>query len=108
MPISSLVPIRRMSQREFGDLSFEVMRHVFAIHNEIGRCFDERIYKCELANRLPGVHLEMPVEVRFESFKTLYFLDVLVGNGGLFEFKAADSFSPRHRAQLLQYLLLCD
>jgi hypothetical protein len=30
MPISLGVPIRRISQLEFGELAFEVMRHVFA------------------------------------------------------------------------------
>ncbi len=34
MPISLHVPIRRMSQLEFGELSFEVMRQVFAIQHE--------------------------------------------------------------------------
>ena len=45
MPISLGIPVRRISQDEFSELSFEVMREVFAIHNEIGRFFDEKIYK---------------------------------------------------------------
>jgi len=45
MPISNRTPIRRLSQAEFGDISFEVMRHVFAIHNDIGRFFEEKIYR---------------------------------------------------------------
>ena len=57
MPITLRFPIRRLSQSEFGEISFEVMRHVFAIHNEIGRFFNEQIYKQELTNRLPGVRL---------------------------------------------------
>jgi hypothetical protein len=43
MPVLLRQPIRRLSQAEFGELSFEVMHHVFAIHNEVGRFFDERI-----------------------------------------------------------------
>ena len=35
MPISLSEPIRRLSQEEFGELSFEVMRHVFAIQNDL-------------------------------------------------------------------------
>src|ERR1700719_3854302 len=107
MPITLSVPMRRLSQLEFGALSFEVMRHVFAIHNEIGRFFDEKIYKRALADRLPGVRLEEPIDISFDSFQRRYFIDVLVGAGGLFEFKAAESLAGRHRAQLLQYLLLC-
>jgi hypothetical protein len=39
MPITMRIPTRRLSQKEFGGISFEVMRHVFTIHNEIGRLF---------------------------------------------------------------------
>src|SRR5438067_8290864 len=79
MPISVRRPVRRVSQKEFGDIAFEVMRHVFAIHNEIGRFFDERIYKQELSKRMPGVRLEEPIDIAFESFCKTLFLDVLVG-----------------------------
>ena len=108
MPITTRIPIRRLSQSEFGEIAYEVMEHVFAIHNEIGRFFDEKIYKRELARRLPNVRLEEPIEVSFGSFRTTYGLDVLVADGALFEFKAAECIVDRHRAQLLNYLLLCD
>jgi GxxExxY protein len=108
MPIVLHSPIRRLSQREFGDVAFEVMRHVFAIHNDLGRLFDERIYKNEIANRLPDVRLEEPIDVAFDSFHKRLFMDVLVGDGAVFEFKAAERISPAHRAQLLNYLLLCN
>jgi GxxExxY protein len=108
MPVTLPFPVRRLSQDEFGALAFEVMRYVFAIHNEIGRFFDEKIYKRELAHRLPDVRLEAPVDVTFGSFQKRYFVDVLVGDGGVFEFKAVETLSARHRAQLLQYLLFCD
>lgn len=108
MPIILPPRIRRLSQDEFGELAFEVMRHVFAIHNELGRFFDERIYKQELAHRLPGTRLEEPIDIAYDSFQKRYFIDVLAGEGGIFEFKAVDSLARRHRAQLLHYLLLCD
>ena len=31
------------------------MRHVFTIHNEFGRFFDEQIYMKELVDRMDGV-----------------------------------------------------
>jgi GxxExxY protein len=108
MPITLPIPVRRLSQQDFGEVAFDVMRHVFAIHNEMGRFFDEKIYKQELARRLPGVRLEVPIDIAFESFQKRYFIDVLAGDGGLFEFKAMEALGSRHRAQLLQYLLLCD
>src|SRR3989442_11743257 len=101
-------PLREMSQCEFGDLAYQVVSHVYAMHNEMGRFFDEKIYKQELAQRIPSVRLEQVVDVSFDTFQKRYFLDVLVSDGGLFEFKTVESLTPRHRAQLLHYLLLCE
>jgi GxxExxY protein len=108
MPIIRPIETRRISQEEFGRLAYEVKGHVIAIHNDFGRFFDEKIYKKELADRLSGVELEVPVTVVFGSFSKTYYLDVLVNRGGLFEFKAAESIHPRHRSQTLTYLLLFD
>ena len=57
---------------------------------------------------MPGVRLEEPIDVRFGSFHKQYFLDVLVADGALFEFKAVEMLAGRHRAQLLNYLLLSE
>jgi GxxExxY protein len=108
MPIHRSVETTRISQEEFKRLAFEVMEHVYAIHNDFGRFFDERIYKRELADRLPGTELELQVTVTYETFSKPYFLDVLVHRRGLFEFKAADAIHPRHRSQAFNYLLLFD
>lgn len=85
VPVSLRIPIRRISQEEFGKIFFEVLRHVFDIHNQIGRFFNETIYKRELALRMPGVRLEEPIDVVFESFRKRYFVDVLVHDGAVFE-----------------------
>lgn len=110
LPMPTVVkhPIRRPSKSEFAAIAYEVMGCVFAIHNEFGRFFDERIYKRELARRLPGVSLEVPLEVAFDGFRKLYFLDALVGDAGLFEFKAADALTDRHRAQQMHYQMMAD
>jgi GxxExxY protein len=108
MPIVPLHPVRRLSQEEFKDLSYAVMGHVFEIHNEFGRFFNERIYKRELACRFPDVQLEFPIVASHRDFSTVYALDALIGAGGVFEFKAAQTLSPRHRGQLYNYLLLLD
>ena len=108
MPITTSIPIQCISQPDFGEIAYEVMRHTFEIHNEIGRFFDEKIYKRLLATRMPEVKLEIPIDVIFETFHYQYFLDVLVAEGGVFEFKSVEKLGGRHRAQLLNYLLLCD
>lgn len=39
MPITCPIPLRRLGRQEFGELSYDVMREVFAIHHELGRFF---------------------------------------------------------------------
>lgn len=108
MPIVASMITRRLSQKEFGALAYEVMEHVFAIHGDFGRFFDEKVYKKELAARMKGVHLEVVVDVVHDTFSKRFFADVIVHDGGLFEFKAADSIHPKHRGQTIHYLLLFD
>ena len=97
-----------MTQAEFGGVAFELMRHVFEIHPEFGRFFDEKIYKRELARRRADLRMEVPVDVSFESFRKRYLIDAVVGEKGVFEFKATEASKPRDRAQLTHYLHLCD
>jgi GxxExxY protein len=106
MPIRCAAKIRQLNKDEFGSLSFDVMRDVFDIHNELGRFFHEDIYKRALAARRNDVQLEVPVSVTHHEFEKRYFLDVLVDGGGLFEFKTVEALVPRHKAQLLHYLML--
>lgn len=106
MPISPSITTRRLSQKEFGALAYEVMEHVFAIHGDFGHFFDEKIYKKELAERMKGVLLEVSVDVVHGTFFKRYFADVIVHDGGLFEFKAADAIHSKHRGQTIHYLLL--
>jgi GxxExxY protein len=108
MPIQVSTTTRRLDQNDFGRIAYDVMRCVFDIHNEFGRFFDENIYKRELGRRYPGTQLEVPIEVRFESFRRLYFLDALVDGSAAFEFKTVESLTDRHRSQLLHYLLMAD
>lgn len=108
MPIKVHAETRRLDQEEFGEIAYDVMRCVFNIHNEYGRFFEEKIYKRELARRLPDLQLEVPLEVSFDGFQKLYFLDCLASGGAVFEFKAAETLVDRHRSQLLHYLLLAE
>lgn len=108
MPIRSPIVTKRITQDEFQPIASEVMHHVFAIHNEFGRFFEEQIYKKELASRMSGVALESSITLTHTTFLKTYYVDLLVNNCGLFEFKAVDTLHPRHRGQTLNYLLLLD
>ncbi len=58
MPIRCDVPLRNLTQDEFGPLAFDVLGDVYRIHNELGRCFDEKIFKRVLASCRPDVRVE--------------------------------------------------
>src|ERR1043166_2248671 len=108
MPIILPPGLRRLGDEEFGNAVYRAMEVVFQVHNEFGRLFDERIYHTEIARRLDGARTQLPVEVVFESFRKVYYLDLLYANGAVFELKAVDALTDRHRAQELNYLLLLD
>jgi GxxExxY protein len=108
MPIEIQADIQRPTSDEFTALAYEVMACAFEVHNEIGRFCDEKIYKRLVAKRFDGIELEVPVNVTFEDFRKQYFLDMLVRNQAVFEWKAVERLAPQHRGQLLNYLLLCD
>jgi GxxExxY protein len=108
MPIEIQADIQRPTSDEFTALAYEVMACAFEVHNEIGRFCDEKIYKRLVAKRFEGIELEVPVNVTFEDFRKQYFLDMLVRNQAVFEWKAVERLAPQHRGQLLNYLLLCD
>jgi GxxExxY protein len=106
VPIHLGAETRRMEDKEFKDRVYEIMRHVFDVHCELGRLFHEKIYQREIALRVPDAQREVPVEVRFEDYCKTYYLDLLVSGGVILEMKAVESLADRHRRQLLQYLFL--
>ena len=107
MPVTVHAETHRMSQDEFGQVAYDVMGHVFAIHAEFGSFLREEIYHSEIARRCGGL-VKVPVEVCHVGFRRLYFIDLLVGGGAVFELKTVQRLTDRHRSQLLQYLLLAD
>ena len=108
MPVVLRNPIQRISQKEFSDIAYGVMATVFEVHRDLGRLFDEKIYQREIAARLGSAECEFPVDVTFGTFSKTYRLDLLVDCKAIFELKAAETIVPRHRAQLLHYLLLTE
>jgi GxxExxY protein len=111
MPIECPEGVRAISQEEFYEIDYKVMGFVFDIHNELGRLWDERVYKNELAFRCRNVgfadtRVEAPIRVSFQSFSKTCFIDVLVNGTAVYELKAASTLTQQHRKQAIQYLLL--
>lgn len=106
MPITVDADICRMTQEQFGQVSYRVMECVFEIHKEMGRFFSEEIYRETLKRRIPHSQTEVCIEDRFEDFVKRYFIDLLVGGGADFELKTAGALIATHRSQLLNDLFL--
>jgi len=108
MPITVKDNLTRLSQREFAAVAYDVMREAFALHEEFGYLFDETVYRNALVDRVKGSVAEVQIDVTFQDFRKLYFMDIVVSNGGVFELKAVEKLNANHRSQLLNYLLLCE
>ena len=52
MPITIAHPLRVLDQKQLGAIAYELIELSFAIHNELGRFFDEDVYQNELLQRL--------------------------------------------------------
>lgn len=108
MPVTTRRLLRPMSQDDFAKRSYDLMGVLFGIRNKMGRLFDEKTYKRALAAHSQGLLLEEPISITFRDFTKTYYIDALVDDGAILEFKAVESLSTAHQAQLLQYLMLTD
>ena len=108
MPISVGTKLVRLSQMEFAEVAYRVMAEVFSMRHEMGRLFDEKIYKNALMARLDNVKSEVRIDVSFRDFHKPYFMDMVASSGAVFELKAVSALHARHRSQLMNYLLLTE
>ena len=110
MPVECAVEINPVGQEQFHAVDKRVMRHVFDIHNTLGRFCDERIYSEELAQRCRAdgfeVHREVLLRASRQGFTKPYYLDMLVERGVVYELKAVETLNRSHQKQLINYLLL--
>jgi GxxExxY protein len=110
MPIECDITCQPIGQEEFHRVDKQVMRHAFAIHNELGRFLNEDIYANELDERLRSDGMaskrELSISVSHRTFRKSYFADILLQLGLIYELKAADALHPAHEAQAIHYILL--
>ena len=111
MPITGPPALSPISQEEFAQLDYGVMRMAFECQNQLGRLCDEAIYQRDLAARLMATGLaadmEVPLRVTHGSFAKTYSLDLVVAQAGIYELKTVRGLAGAHEAQLLNYLFLC-
>lgn len=86
------------------------MGQAFAIHNELGRLFDENIYQAELVRRCIqrgiSAQREVKISVIHKTFRKDFFLDALFANGAIYELKCVAGLTGGNESQLINYLLL--
>ena len=110
MPVYCPSDIPRLTSQQFGSLDYRVMPAAFAIHNEIGCHWDERVYHEGMHEKLlsifPNALSEVPLTVTFGNYSKTYRLDLVVDELGIYELKTVDSINKAHVGQVLNYLRL--
>ena len=81
----------------------------YAVHNQLGAGFLEKVYEKALAIELKklGIDFEtqFPIDVYYEEVKIGdYYADLYVDNRLIVELKAVETLSVAHEKQLINYL----
>ena len=89
MPITCHISLRSINQDEFAQMDYRVMRCAFDSQNELGRLCDDAVYQNDLADRLQAAGLgpvrkEVPVTAMHRDFAKTYWLDLVVGDAGIY------------------------
>lgn len=94
---------------ELNELTERVIGHAYAVWNELGYGFLEKVYENALLYALRAdqlsVEAQKPVSVYFRGQPIgEYFADLLVEEVLLIELKSCQTLSESHKAQCLNYL----
>jgi GxxExxY protein len=95
------------------ELTSEIFNAFYAVYNQLGYGFLEKVYENALAHELDKrglkVQQQVPIKVTFDRIVVgEYFADLLVDNRVILELKAAETIVDGHKAQLLNYLKATD
>jgi len=93
----------------YPELSYQIMKAVFEVHNRLGPGFTEDIYENALAYELEltGIPFERQQQIQVhykDRFVGTYRLDMLVDQKIILELKAVSALNEVFRAQLDSYL----
>ncbi len=95
------------------DITGRTLRAFYTVYNTLGFGFLEKVYERAMIIELQRVGLhgrsQVPLKVHyFGQDVGDYFADLIIENVLVVELKAAESLSPEHEAQLLNYLRATD
>jgi len=111
MPISYSFTPKVIPESEFHRIDYDVMALAFAIHNDMSKLWNEKIYQNELADRcrkagFKKVVTEVPVTVSYQNFQKTYKVDLMLDDAVIYEIKAVRALAGEHQQQALHYLFL--
>src|SRR5262245_42753959 len=94
---------------EHAQLTWTIIGAFFAVFNELGHGYSERVYRRALAIVLRELGLEAIEEREIKVFFRgaligEFCVDIVVGGKIIIEIKAGRSIEPWHEAQILNYL----
>jgi GxxExxY protein len=91
------------------ELSDEILKGFYAVYNELGYGFLEKVYQnalyLELKSR--GLHVEVQKKIKVffnESIVGEYYPDLIVNDFVILELKATEYILKEHEIQLINYL----
>ncbi len=98
-----------MSKYEHSEITEKISAAAYAVHNQLGFGFLEKVYKNALIIELENLSLkcsaEVPLNVFYhEKLVGEFFADIIVEDKIVVETKAVSKFDPAHEAQLVNYL----
>lgn len=110
MPVQCAIEPITISRAEYHSLDYRLMGIIFNLHNDMGRLLEEKVYQNALVNRALNegldIEQEVAVKVTHKEFSKTYFIDIIINRSIIYELKTVNFFNPRHRQQVLNYLLL--
>ena len=91
------------------ELSFQIMKAAYEVHNFLGPGFLESIYEAAMTKELSSQGLHVENQVRIPVFYKgqpigEHILDIVVNNKVIIELKAATEIIPIHKQQAISYL----
>lgn len=98
-----------MKKYKYSNITEQIIKAAFAVHNELGFGFLEKVYKMALVIELNNMGLdtkiEQPIEVRYKGTTVgNYFADLIVEDKIIIELKAVNELTKAHEVQLVNYL----
>tara|TARA_R110002111_G_scaffold150595_1_gene217413 strand:- start:161 stop:952 length:792 start_codon:yes stop_codon:yes gene_type:complete len=112
MPIIVDTKLNAPTKERFQQIDYKLMGEAFAVHNTLGQLMDEACYRKALSLRLSNIGFqniqEMEIKLTHKNHSKSYYIDLLIDDSIIIELKALDALHPKHEAQVINYLLLCE